>query len=483
MTRSTLFAYLAWLTCLALAMTGSAGAAPFAYITHGVGVSRYVAVIDTSTNAVVAQVATPGSGGFGVAVDAAGTRTYVASNGTNAFWVIDTARNVLLATAAAGEGPIGIAVNPAGTQAFLTNKNSLLIFDTSTNKLTRSFSVGNDPFGIVVNATGTRVYVAASGSNEIAVFDPTIPAVIARIATGAGSAPLGLALDGARNRLYVANRDNGTVGVIDTATHMVVKSIAAGVAINGVAVNAAGTRAYAADGTGVVAVIDTVTSAVIAKIQVGGFLVSIDVHPAGTYCYVVDTANDRVVVIDTATNLVVKSIPVGRGPIAFGQFIGPAQAQAVEYFHASFGHYFVTASAGEIGKLDNGFFAGWARTGEAFNVFPAGTGSVPDVCRFFTEKFPPSSSHFYTPFATECATVMNNPDWSFEGLVFGVDVPDATGACRAGTMPVYRFYNNGLGGAPNHRYTTSPAIRAAMFSQGWTPEGVGADSVIACVPS
>jgi hypothetical protein len=66
---------------------------------------------------------------------------------------------------------------------------------------------------------------------------------------------------------------------------------------------------------------------------------------------------------------------------------------------------------------------------------------------------------------------------AYEGLVFAVAVPDAAAACRVGTDPLLRYYNNGKGGAPNHRYTTSAAIGATMSSQGWTLEGA-----VACVP-
>mgnify|MGYP000208009016 CR=1 FL=1 len=40
-----------------------------------------------------------------------------------------------------------------------------------------------------------------------------------------------------------------------------------------------------------------------------------------------------------------------------------------------------------------------------------------------------------------------------------------------------RLYNDGQGGAPNHRYTTLVTIRDAMLAQGWIAEGV-----TACVP-
>jgi hypothetical protein len=59
-------------------------------------------------------------------------------------------------------------------------------------------------------------------------------------------------------------------------------------------------------------------------------------------------------------------------------------------------------------------------------------------------------------------------------------LPDVLGNCAGGTAPLYRLYNDGRGGAPNHRYTPSPFIQQAMLAKGWKPEGVGV-GVIGCV--
>ncbi len=154
----------------------------------------------------------------------------------------------------------------------------------------------------------------------------------------------------------------------------------------------------------------------------------------------------------------------------------------VEYYHAGFDHYFVTSLPDEVTKLDNGTFAGWARTGERFFAYPMGTGGTAPTCRFFSTAFGLKSSHFYTPSATECATVKANPSWQFEANVFAVMQPSVSGACGTGTQPLYRLYNNGKGGAPNHRYTTSATTRSSMIAKGWIPEGAGTLGVIACVP-
>jgi hypothetical protein len=71
----------------------------------------------------------------------------------------------------------------------------------------------------------------------------------------------------------------------------------------------------------------------------------------------------------------------------------------------------------------------------------------------------------------------------FEGEVMAVHLPHALGACAAGTQPLYRLYNNGKSGAPNHRDTTRLSIHENMVvPTGWTPEGTGTMGVLACVP-
>src|SRR5215470_3375476 len=112
-----------------------------------------------------------------------------------------------------------------------------------------------------------------------------------------------------------------------------------------------------------------------------------------------------------------------------------AQTQsAVEYYYAAWDYYFVTSFPDEIVLLDGGAFGGvWMRTGQTFNVWaqPA-TGTLP-TCRFFSTSFAPKSSHFYTPYANECASLKTNPSWQYEAIAFYLQVPDNDGNCPAGT--------------------------------------------------
>jgi hypothetical protein len=167
---------------------------------------------------------------------------------------------------------------------------------------------------------------------------------------------------------------------------------------------------------------------------------------------------------------------------------GPQTVTVVEYHHAAFDHYFITPVAAEIALLDAHAppFQDWSRTGFTFNAYvnvgaPAGSNAI---CRFFNDHFAPKSSHFYAAHGFGCeATIAQFPDWNLEDdKLFNTMLPDAaTGACPAGTIPVYRMYNQGMGGAPNHRFVTSLTERQKMLDQGFVAEGAGI-GVGMCVP-
>ena len=149
---------------------------------------------------------------------------------------------------------------------------------------------------------------------------------------------------------------------------------------------------------------------------------------------------------------------------------------AVEYYYAAWESYFLTASTSEIAALDGGAFGGvWKRTGVHFNVYPltGAPASSSTVWRFFSTTFSPRSSHFYTANIDEYAALVNGAVWQLEGPVFSAPMPANDGTCPAGSTPVYRLYNNGMGGAPNHRFTTDLIVHGWMLVVGWIYEGVG----------
>ena len=166
---------------------------------------------------------------------------------------------------------------------------------------------------------------------------------------------------------------------------------------------------------------------------------------------------------------------------------GPPIVTVVEYHHAGFDHYFITPDADEKDALDARTppFQDWSRTGFSFNAYAKAGAPAASVaiCRLFNDHFAPKSSHFYAPHEFGCElTLTLFPDWRLENDdLFNTLLPDAAGACPAGTIAVYRMYNNGMGGAPNHRFVTSLAERQKMLDQGFVAEGAGI-GVGMCVP-
>ena len=155
-----------------------------------------------------------------------------------------------------------------------------------------------------------------------------------------------------------------------------------------------------------------------------------------------------------------------------GAAAGPA---AVEYFNAGFGHYFMTSQSDEIAGLDAGAYNfAFVRTARSFKVLDAPAAGTVPVCRFFTTPgtFGAKSSHFYTANPAECEGLKLNPAWVYEKIAFHIAVP-ASDVCVAGTLPVYRMYNHGQTGAPNHRFTTDLALYQQFTTTlGWDQEGI-----------
>ena len=368
--------------------------------------SASVSVIDTASNSVVATVPV-GTNPWGMAMSPTGTRAYVVNLSSDSVSVIDTASNSVVATVPVGTNPWGVAVNPTGTRAYVTNANSntVSVIDTASNSLVATVPVGNNPAGVTVNPAGSRVYVANAVSNTVSVIDTASNSVVVTVAVG--SNPHGVAVNPSGSRAYVANAISNTVSVIDTASNAVVATVAVGNApiafgqfivpsqtirfdplvnrsygeppfslsssatsglpvtftsstlsvctVNGntVTLVAAGSCTLAANQSGdanfpaapqvmqtftvanpkryayisnaasnTVSVIDTASNSVVATVPVGTYPRGVAVNPVGTRAYVANHGSTSVSVIATASNNVVATVDVGSSP--GGVVVNPA---------------------------------------------------------------------------------------------------------------------------------------------------------------
>jgi Abnormal spindle-like microcephaly-assoc'd, ASPM-SPD-2-Hydin len=199
------------------------------------------------------------------------------------------------------------------------------------------------------------------------------------------------------------------------------------------------------------------------------------------------TAGTRNATITVTSNDVASPMAVAASGIGYAGATPPTVA-VIEYHNSTFDSYFITPVAAEIALLDAAAppFQAWSRTGLSFNGYVNATAPVGSVgiCRFNDSDFAPNISHFYAPHGLGCeTTIASLPDFKLEDdKLFNAVLPDANGGCAAGTIPVYRLFNNNQGGAPNHRFVTSLTDRQSMLDKGFTAEGAGI-GVGWCAPS
>ncbi len=157
--------------------------------------------------------------------------------------------------------------------------------------------------------------------------------------------------------------------------------------------------------------------------------------------------------------------------------------RVLEYYNVTTGHYFLTAGTSEEADIAAGSAgSGWAPTGWSFDAIayppqgsfcpgPLGDCGLP-VFRFYSAF---SNSHFYTADTAEAGGLEADPnsEWKLEPDRFAIPVPGANRQCAAGTVPVFRLYNNRFAfHDSNHRFVTDAGERAKMVAKGWTDEGV-----------
>lgn len=322
---------------IALAFAAPSSAQVFAYIPDNL--DRTVSVIDTTTDSVVATIDLGIPYPYGVACHPDGTRVYVGGTGVasaGTIYLIDVATQTWVDSVAVGKSPQGLAALPDGSKLYVANSgdDTVSVIDTATFTVTGTIPLDENvaPYGVVAHPDSSTVYVSNNLGPSVSVIDVATSTVVATVPVQAQ--PMGITIGPEGDFVYVANHIADSVSVIDTATNTVVDTIIVG----GIDADFPAALAIHPDGGTLyvslqkasvsvpisgVAVVDTVTRSQTLVIPGFGSPHGLSVHPAGDRLYVVDTPTDAVHIVDTSSNTVVDTVPVGYRPYAFGDFLTP----------------------------------------------------------------------------------------------------------------------------------------------------------------
>jgi YVTN family beta-propeller protein len=271
------------------------------------------AVIDGSTNEVIALLSMPAGGGS-VGVNPLVNRAYFAFGGNRpGVAAVDGATNVLTVLPVTFPYQPGkIAVDPVTDRIYVPSAvpnvpGTVTVISGSTGEILATIPVGMMPTDVAANGTTHRAYVANGCDKTISVIDTESSTVVTTVAVGGpilvgtcGNFLDSLAVDATRNLVYVTSPYGGSVHVLDGATNTMVTSFAAGGEPAGLDINSATGRLFVTDvaaTANVVRVFDTPTNTLVAQLPAGLRPVAVAVNAAASRAYVAGISGSATVTV------------------------------------------------------------------------------------------------------------------------------------------------------------------------------------------
>jgi YVTN family beta-propeller protein len=346
MRRTSIVAVLLAATALISGRDAGAGQVPFAVtapeipITHSDRVysaeqySNTVSVTDPADNKLLGSIhlgnATPSDlsplykgqllvHGLGFSPD---RRTIaVVSVGSNSVTFIDTATNSLKHTTYVGRSPHEAFFTPDGAEVWVTvrGENHVAVLDGATYQSKTQIILPNGPGMTIFSPDGKYGYVCSSFTPETDVVSVADHQIVGKVAQASPFCPnIAATPDG--SQVWFTLKDVGKTQVFDgRPPFAVLKTLDTGHITNHVNIvrNANGMFAYVTvGGRNEVQVYRTDDFSKVATIPVGRLPHGIWPSGDGTRVYVGLENEDRIAAIDTLTNKVIATSPIGQAPQA-----------------------------------------------------------------------------------------------------------------------------------------------------------------------
>lgn len=194
--------------------------------------------------------------------------------------------------------------------------SQLAVVDTENFRVAGKVDVGGMPVRIVMQGDGRYLWVGNDSrdaqSGAVAVDAATL-AVAGRIPTGRGHHEIALSADD--RWALVTNREEGTVSVIDVHRMAKIKDVKTGPEPISIIYSGQSRAFYVADGkSGEIAVLDGEGHGIVARIQAKPGLGPMRFTEDGRWGFVTNSLEHAVHVIDTSSNRLAHTVPVGKRP-------------------------------------------------------------------------------------------------------------------------------------------------------------------------
>jgi YVTN family beta-propeller protein len=282
--------------------------------------SNSVTVIDSGTLKVVKAVDARNESTHDLALTRDGTRLFATNLASGRLSVIDTGTLETIASIPIGKRCHVVTLTNDNRQAWVASieEESVSIVDTATFRIVGTVPVGKGPTGLAFSRDGRFAYVSNQVDRTIAIVDTASERVIKTIPVGPNPHFLVLGPDG---RIWGTNTDATDIYVIDPATQEKVGSLVVGEHPEQIAFaykGMVGPNAYVTvGGENKVAVVSTDPTRlrILAEIPVGKHPNGIAANPEGTRLYVGHQDSNDLWVIDSGTNQVIGTVPLGHKPI------------------------------------------------------------------------------------------------------------------------------------------------------------------------
>lgn len=243
----------------------------------------------------------------------------VISIGSNSVTFIDTATNTVKHTTYVGRSPHEAFFRPDGKEVWVSvrGEDYIAVLDGATYAETSRITVPNGPGMTIFSPDGKYGYVCSSFSPETVVIDTASKQIVGRVKQESPFCPdIAATPDG--KQVWLTLKDVGKTMVFDAKPPFaVLRTIDTGPITNHVNIvrNRKGQFAYVTVGTeNFVKVFRTSDFAQVASIPVGALPHGLWPSGDGTRIYVGLENADAVAAIDTLTNKVIATIPIGQGP-------------------------------------------------------------------------------------------------------------------------------------------------------------------------